>query len=353
MQRRGRCRADARGRSAAAAIQRASTASNVSPGCRLSVRRTGAPSRRARAQCRDAFEDDRAADAEVRPEQGARRARRERAVDPDRDLAVDGDAREAGVDAVGGVAVEDERRQRGRRGTSVCPSDAREVVAPAVAAGLRQRSPAGGEDDGAARRSGRATCRARILRRFARPRATRVPARAGRRSSARPDSSAFSTLASLVRVRKQLAAGLFVQRHAELAEEARPSRRPGSARSTRRTMVRLPPQKSVSATTVLVTLQRPPPLTRIFAPGPGGAVQQGDVRDGPLAAAKIAVARPAAPAPTIATSGNRSDNSAVTAVRNRACDAHQGAYTARVSPFSGRSQCRTTPCSPVRASCGA
>ena len=41
----------------------------------------------------------------------------------------------------------------------------------------------------------------------------------------------------------------------------------GKARSTRRMIDGFPPQKSRSVTVVLVTLQREPPLTRIFAPG--------------------------------------------------------------------------------------
>src|SRR5260221_480064 len=124
----------------------------------------------------------------------------------------------------------------------------------------------------------------------------------------------------------------------------------GSPRSTRRTIVRLPPQKSVSATTVFVTLHRPPPLTRIFAPGFSAPSSTSTCKDGAARRANIAVARPAAPAPTTATSQEvgrsviycaRSatprvprdprPSSALSAARLVA--AHDRAYTARVSPL--------------------
>ena len=76
----------------------------------------------------------------------------------------------------------------------------------------------------------------------------------------------------------------------------------GNARSTRRMMAGLPPQKSRSLTVAFVTLQREPPLTRIFAPGMRAPSSSTIERERLKRRAKIAVARPAAPAPTIATS---------------------------------------------------
>ena len=52
-----------------------------------------------------------------------------------------------------------------------------------------------------------------------------------------------------------------------------------------------------------VTLQREPPLTRIFAPGRAAPSKSTIGPFAPRRAAKIAVARPAAPAPTIAITG--------------------------------------------------
>jgi hypothetical protein len=76
----------------------------------------------------------------------------------------------------------------------------------------------------------------------------------------------------------------------------------GNPRRTRRTIVGLPPQKSRSVTVAFVTLQRVPPLTRIFAPGFFAPSRRTTVREGSVRRAKMAVARPAAPAPTIAMS---------------------------------------------------
>src|SRR5689334_23378083 len=67
-------------------------------------------------------------------------------------------------------------------------------------------------------------------------------------------------------------------------------------------MVRRPPQKSRSETSVLVTLQREPPLTRIFAPGFFAPSRTTTVRSGANRRAKIAVVSPAAPAPMTMTS---------------------------------------------------
>jgi len=67
-------------------------------------------------------------------------------------------------------------------------------------------------------------------------------------------------------------------------------------------MVLFPPQKSASVTTVFVTLQRPPPLIRIFAPGFDAPSSTTTDFDRLARRAKIAVASPAAPAPTMAIS---------------------------------------------------
>ncbi len=67
-------------------------------------------------------------------------------------------------------------------------------------------------------------------------------------------------------------------------------------------MAELPPLKSRSVTVTFVTLQRDPPLTRIFAPGRVAESMRRTDREGFKRRVKIAVARPAAPAPTMATS---------------------------------------------------
>jgi hypothetical protein len=67
-------------------------------------------------------------------------------------------------------------------------------------------------------------------------------------------------------------------------------------------IARRPPQKSSSETTVLVTLHREPPLTRILAPGFGDPSSRTTFSEGFRRRVKIAAAMPAAPAPTIAMS---------------------------------------------------
>jgi len=67
-------------------------------------------------------------------------------------------------------------------------------------------------------------------------------------------------------------------------------------------MVDRPPQKSSSVTMALVMLQRDPPLTRILAPGLRALSIRATDRAGFCLRVKIAVARPAAPAPTMTTS---------------------------------------------------
>ena len=71
-------------------------------------------------------------------------------------------------------------------------------------------------------------------------------------------------------------------------------------RRTRRTRCGGPPLKSDSATVAFVTLQRDPPLTRIFAPGWRAPSKRTMGPTTPRRAAKMAVASPAAPAPTMA-----------------------------------------------------
>ncbi len=71
-----------------------------------------------------------------------------------------------------------------------------------------------------------------------------------------------------------------------------------------------PPQKSRSVTVAFVTLQRDPPLTRILAPG-FRAPSRSTIDGARLKRrAKMAVARPAAPAPTTATSHDRGSSNA-------------------------------------------
>lgn len=67
-------------------------------------------------------------------------------------------------------------------------------------------------------------------------------------------------------------------------------------------MAELPPLKSRSVTATFVTLHREPPLTRIFAPGRVAESMRSTERRGFSRRMKIAVARPAAPAPTMAIS---------------------------------------------------
>ncbi len=71
----------------------------------------------------------------------------------------------------------------------------------------------------------------------------------------------------------------------------------------RRTRCLGAPLKSASVTTAFVTLQREPPLTRIFAPGRAAPSRRTIGPAAPRLAAKIAVAIPAAPAPTITITG--------------------------------------------------
>ena len=171
----------------------------------------------------------------------------------------------------------------GRLGDERVAKRARHLVARAVAAGLRQRSSARCEHDRRAPRAARATCRARTPRPLRATAWTRVPVASCTPLSADAAQQRVEHVAGPVGIGKQLAAGLFVQRHAELAEERDGLGRPESpaARAGRWSACR--PRSPSRSTTVLVTLQRAPPLTRILAPGPGGAVQQDDVQGGTLA----------------------------------------------------------------------
>ena len=105
-------------------------------------------------------------------------------------------------------------------------------------------------------------------------------------------------VARAVAVGKQLAVGFFVQRNVQLSKETDGVVGRERAQHSLDQRAR-PPQKSASDTTRLVTLQRVPPLTRIFAPGFRAPSSTTTDRAGLARRTKIAVARPAAPAPTI------------------------------------------------------
>jgi len=95
-----------------------------------------------------------------------------------------------------------------------------------------------------------------------------------------------------------------------------------------------PPQKSRSVTATFVTLQRDPPLTRIFAPGraaPSSSATPADRRNRPV---KTAVASPAAPAPTIATSND--DDGADVRERSLPCRHGEGVGRRHFRPGAAR-----------------
>ncbi len=109
-----------------------------------------------------------------------------------------------------------------------------------------------------------------------------------------------------VRVGEELSMLLFVEGHSQLVEELdrllhskgsqHPSHEAGAPAAPARCPL-CPLWKSASVTTRLVTLQRPPPLTRIFAPSFRAESRTRIFRSGRRRAAKMAVASPAAPAP--------------------------------------------------------
>jgi hypothetical protein len=74
--------------------------------------------------------------------------------------------------------------------------------------------------------------------------------------------------------------------------------------STRAIARREPPLKSAGRTTRLVTLQRPPPLIRIFRPSCRAPSSTVTAAVGHVRRATMAVMRPAAPAPTMTTRGS-------------------------------------------------
>ena len=76
----------------------------------------------------------------------------------------------------------------------------------------------------------------------------------------------------------------------------------GNALRILRMTAGLPPLKSRSVTATFVTLQREPPLIRIFAPGRTAESISRTEREGFRCRVKIAVESPAAPAPIIAIS---------------------------------------------------
>ena len=172
------------------------------------------------------------------------------------------DARQAGVP----LAVEHQRRQRRRRVARVrarnaAPARSRSRRCPSSAAnGRRWRAP---------RRARRIRLRRGSHPKRSSSRSTPTHALSTRDHDAparRFGEQRIEHRSRSVRVGKQLAVVLLVQRHAELCEERRGALGAGNARSTRRTTRGGPPQKSRSVTTRFVTLQRDPPLTRILAP---------------------------------------------------------------------------------------
>ena len=185
----------------------------------------------------------RPAGAEMRPEQRALEVDRAPIARPRWSARAMRDARERGV----AIAVQKQRRQRRRRLDVAVTERARELVARAVAAGLRQRPSARGEDDGA--RAVRRVVAGRpeipVLARVTA--VTRSPVCSSAPASRSAPSSASSTSRALLRVGKQLAVLLLVQRDAELREE-RGGLAAGNARSTLRTTRDDPPQKSRSVT---------------------------------------------------------------------------------------------------------
>ena len=129
------------------AVQSASTSSNRAPGQKLTVMATRRPSICARSQCRDAFRATGPLMPKCVQSIAPRRRLVDRAVDPDRQFDV---LRHAG-----------QRAMNRRRSTAAAraPASARhdrvaeppgDVEAGAVAAGLRQRLAARGEDHGRA-----------------------------------------------------------------------------------------------------------------------------------------------------------------------------------------------------------
>jgi hypothetical protein len=220
-----------------------------------------------------------------------------RTVDAKAQCHVVGDAGKRHVS----IAVEHERGQR-RRGLDACvPESAREMVSEAVAPGLWQRASTSRKHH-ALRVE---VAPRRRFRRRSRDAARRSRSRAGQSREPRQRDSLRQQRVEHgsrpIGVRKQLAVFLFVQRDAKRFEERcrrdRLETRVRRCRTTRED----PPQKSRSVTTRLVTLHRDPPLTRIFAPIFVAPSRHRTSRSGAARLAKIAVARPAAPAPTTMT----------------------------------------------------
>ena len=182
-------------------------------------------------------------------------------------------------------------------GTQPWPKPARQRVAEAVAAGLGQRAAARGQHH----RRGAVSVRPSVaLDDEASPRGAHASdARAGcsivtpRRRASRAAPRARS---APVGIGKELAVLLLVQRARPAPRRTRRRAPPETRAARARRAAATPPQKSRSVTTRFVTLQREPPLTRIFAPMWPRAVQAHASRSaGAARAAKIAVASPAAP----------------------------------------------------------
>src|SRR5437762_3480344 len=159
---------------------------------------------------------DRTADAEVRPQERAGEAYRDRPVDAQRQLDVVRDAGERRVYGVG--RVEDERRERRRGGHDRVAEARGERVAGAVAAAPGERLPAGREHE---------MRRDHLLRRrddakLAGDAIDLEDALAGvelRADAARFAQQRLQHVARATRDRKQLAAGFLAEAHADLVEE--------------------------------------------------------------------------------------------------------------------------------------
>ena len=199
------------------------------------------------------------------------------------------------------ASAEHQRRERWRGRHDRVAEALSHRESGAVAAALRQRLAAGREHD-------RRGAQLALIRddpesavRIARRRARGGPGRATRRrrrfpAGARRARRARGSCRETAFRRLPRAAVTPISRKKAIVSAT------GNARRTRRMMAGRPPQKSRSVTTALVTLQRDPPLTRILAPGFRAPSRSTTERVGLKRRVKMAVARPAAPAPTTATS---------------------------------------------------
>ena len=197
-------------------------------------------------------------------------------------------------------SLEHQRRERRRRRHDRVAEAPRHAVAPAVAAGLRQRQPAGREHDRArAHRSPRdvATRKPPPSRATS---STRVPGAQLGAGARRCTQQRLEHVARSIRCQETACRPALRAAARRARGRTRPSRRPGTRAARAGSIAGLPPLKSASVTTALVTLQREPPLTRIFAPGDRAPSSSTTRRRG-FARRREDRGRagPAAPAPTI------------------------------------------------------